>query len=235
MNPSAALAAVSGDWATAASVVASQQGVASANEANRDMAQQQMSFQANMSNTAYQRQVADLIKAGMNPALAYGAGGASSPVGASANIMDEISPSIQTAFQSKRIKAEIDNMEATNDNLRKQNQNLGEQNENLKVDRDKTKSDIQVNAAVAAKARADAALSSATAANAAVTNRILRNDASKSDVEKALYDAVSPTVHSAASAAKDRLESVRDPDSGLGGAWHRLKARFSADTDRLFN
>lgn len=53
------------------------------NIANRDMAREQMDFQREMDNSKHQREVQDLIKAGLNPTLSAGSAG-SAPSGTSA-------------------------------------------------------------------------------------------------------------------------------------------------------
>lgn len=56
------------------------------NQQNLDIAREQMNFQGMMSNTAHQREVADLKAAGLNPVLSAGGNGSSTPSGSQAQM-----------------------------------------------------------------------------------------------------------------------------------------------------
>lgn len=75
-----------------------------ANAANSAQAARQMDFQEDMSNTAYQRAVKDMEFAGLNPALAYSQGPASSPGGAMAPQSDPYSSAVASAFQANQME-----------------------------------------------------------------------------------------------------------------------------------
>lgn len=105
---------------------------ADAQKFNAQQAQDNREFQEKMSNSAYQRAMLDMRKAGLNPILAYQKGPASSPTGAMASTdykpaTDVIGPAVSTSMQATRLKQELQNMQSTNDNLQATNRLIGAQ------------------------------------------------------------------------------------------------------------
>lgn len=124
------------------------------NEFNAKEAQLNRDFQVRQSNSAYQRAMQDMKKAGLNPMLAYSLGGASTPSGGQATASgttvqaetmgDALSQAFHSAQEARRLKSELKLQDANLTNVKETTAKIASDKKKVDADRKKTELETKI-------------------------------------------------------------------------------------------
>ena len=191
-----------------------------ANKAQKQMANDQMRFQESMSNTAHQREMADLKAAGLNPILAANSG-ASTPSGAMGSSTTPDIPDFGNLINSA--KAQKTAKEAQVQQARAIESTIGV-NETQK----------DVNKAMETKALSDAMNSQQSAKRQEMETRLLSTQFGEAEA-RAKFIRENPWVIQAGEYSKLLGQSLGSFTSGLN-IWNLLKPnKGSTEESTIFN
>lgn len=113
---------------------------------NKEEAQRSRDYQERLSNSAYQRTMADMASAGLNPILAYQKGGASTPSGAQGSALTTQMQSAKgEAFHGTNIAGEAVNTALSLRRANQENENMKFTADNIQAQTAKTHSDTVLN------------------------------------------------------------------------------------------
>lgn len=175
-----------GDFLGAADSIGAQLATSAANATSAKSVKEQMAFQQYNSDTAYQRAMEDMRKAGLNPILAYQQGGASTPGGSSfaANDGAALNQAANSAISTRQQKELNDTIMDIN---KMELNNKKEVLNNLVADRAKTVADTN-------RSNIDAALSNTIIAKTQQETKNLSASAKQINLNNELLGYQLPTA-----------------------------------------
>lgn len=118
-----------------------------ANKKNIGLAREQMSFEERMSNTSFQRGMADAEQAGLNPVLAVASGGASTPAGTTATVQNEmggLNDSVNSAIAAWQVKKQNEMIAANVEKIKEEVDKTKEETKTTKLTNDILKNDKEI-------------------------------------------------------------------------------------------